>query len=383
VNRTTYDVETGARPFDGGGRLTPLARRAAAPIAMVVIALGVAACGSAAASAPSSTLQPDPASVTVGYLTNLTHAPALIGVSSGYLKANLPATTALQTKTFSAGPAESEALLGGSLDAAFVGPNPAISAFLTTKGTGIRIVAGADAGGAGLVVSPAIAAGDFPADLRGKTLASPQLGNTQDVALRTWLSQNGLSSSTTGGTADVTIDATSGNSVDLQHFLAGQIAGGWEPEPYESQYILKGNGKLVVDESSLWPNQEFPATELVVTTSLLTNHPDIVRDLVKGLIQSVDWINANPAAAQTAANADLTALTGAKALPAAVVQLAWTHLKFTVDPLAADLKSDASHALKAGVVQSANVKGIIDVGILNSLLSAAGKPAVGAAGLGS
>ena len=115
---------------------------------------------------------------------------------------------------------------------------------------------------------------------------------------------------------DVTIDATSGNSVDLQHFLAGQIAGGWEPEPYESQYILKGNGKLVVDESSLWPNQEFPATELVVTTSLLTNHPDIVRDLVKGLIQSVDWINANPAAAQTAANADLTALTGAKALPA-------------------------------------------------------------------
>jgi len=233
------------------------------------------------------------------------------------------------------------------------------------------------------VVSPAIAAGDFPADLKGKTLASPQLGNTQDVALRTWLSQNGLSSSTTGGTADVTIDATSGNSVDLQHFLAGQIAGGWEPEPYESQYILKGNGKLVVDESSLWPNQEFPATELVVTTSLLTNHPDIVRDLVKGLIQSVDWINANPAAAQTAANADLTALTGAKALPAAVVQLAWTHLKFTVDPLAADLKSDASHALKAGVVQSANVKGIVDVGILNSLLSAAGKPAVGAAGLGS
>ena len=355
--------------------------RAAAYVALAAVAVGSAACGSAGTAGAASTS--DPATVRVGYLTNLTHAPALIGVSRGYFQSNLPVGTTLQTKTFSAGPAENEALLGGSLDAAFVGPNPAITAFLSTKGNGIRIVAGATAGGAGLVVSPSIASGNFPADLKGQTLASPQLGNTQDVALRTWLGKNGLSSSTSGGSADVNIDASSGNAVDLQRFVSHQIAGGWEPEPYESEYILNGHGTLVVDEASLWPVNQFPTTELVVSTKLLTNHPDIVTALIKGLTQSVDWINQNPSAAQAAATSQLALITGAKPLPAAVVQMAWTHLKFTVDPLAAALKTDADHARQAGVISGSSLKGIIDVGPLNSLRSAAGKPAVDSGGLSS
>jgi NitT/TauT family transport system substrate-binding protein len=367
----------------GHRRVGRVVRGAAVRAALGVTTLVAVACGSAAASNAAATSQPDPAVVRLGYLTNLTHAPALIGVSKGYFQSMLPSSTTLQTNTFSAGPAESEALLGGSLDAAFVGPNPAVTAFLSTKGKGIRVVAGAAAGGAGLVVSPQIAAGTFPADLKGQTLASPQLGNTQDVALRTWLGKNGLTSNSTGGSADVTVDSSSGNSLDLQRFVGHQIAGGWEPEPYESEYILNGHGKLVVDEASLWPNNEFPTTELVVSTSLLTNHPDIVTDLVKGLVKSVDWINQNPAAAQAATNSALSAITGGKLLSAAVLQLAWTHLKFTVDPLADDLKVDAAHAQQLGVISGSSLIGIIDVKPLNSVLSAAGKSAVLDGGLGS
>lgn len=358
----------------------PRARAAWPLLALAAVAMG--GCGSTASSSTVAPSAQPLAALRLGYLTNLTHAPALIGVAKGFFQAKLPAATTLDTKTFSAGPAESEALLGGSLDAAFVGPNPAINAFTSTRGAGIRVVAGAARGGAGLVVSSGLASGGFPADLKGKTLASPQLGNTQDVALRTWLASKGFSSSVNGG-GDVTIDSSSGNAVDLQRFEAHQIAGGWEPEPYLSQYILNGHGTLVVDEASLWPHNQFPTTELVVTTSLLTQHPDIVRDLLKGLIESVDWINHNPADAPTAANAALASISGAKPLSSAVLQMAWTRLHFSVDLLAAALQTDATHAHKAGLIQSTSLKGIIDVKPLNALLSAAGRKSVSDGGLAS
>jgi NitT/TauT family transport system substrate-binding protein len=343
-------------------------------------ALLVSACGSTASAGNSA--EPAPAIVRLGYLTNLTHAPALLGVGKGFFQANLPSGTTLHTKTFNAGPAESEALLGGSLDAAFVGPNPAISAFASTKGK-VRVIAGAASGGAGLVVSPSLASGNFPADLKGQTLATPQLGNTQDVALRTWLAHNGLTSSLTNSGGDVIIDSSSGNAIALQHFVAHQLAGGWVPEPYESQYILTGHGKLIVDEASLWPNGRFPTTLLTVTATFLTQHPDIVADLLKGLVQTVDWIGHNSATAPAAANAALSAITGAKPLSDAVLQLAWSHLAFGIDPLADDLQADADHSRQTGVISNASIGGIVDVRPLNQVLSAAGKPPVSAGTLGS
>lgn len=348
--------------------------------ALALCTLCVAGCGGAVSAGTASPL-PAPSTVRVGYLTNLTHAPALIGISKGFFQEHLPAGTTLQTTSFSAGPAENEALVGGSLDAAFVGPNPAINAFQKTSG-GIRVVAGAASGGAGLVVSPAIANGNFPADLKGQTLASPQLGNTQDVALRAWLSQHGFRTDVNGG-GDVSIDATSGNSIDLQRFQAGQIAGGWEPEPYESSYVISGHGTLVVDESSLWPGGKFPTTELVVTKTFLTQHPDIVKDLVRGLLQSLTWIQQNPSTAADAASTALAAVTGAKPLAPAVQQLAWSHLTFTFDPLATALQTDANHASHDGLITSGNIKGIVDVTELNSILATQGASPVSAGGLGS
>ncbi|MBV8527813.1 MAG: ABC transporter substrate-binding protein [Candidatus Dormibacteraeota bacterium] len=348
--------------------------------ALALCAVCVAGCG-AAVSAGTASPSAAPATVRVGYLTNLTHAPALIGISKGFFQQHLPAGTTLQTTSFSAGPAENEALVGGSLDAAFVGPNPAINAFQKTSG-GIRVVAGVASGGAGLVVNAALAGGNFPADLRGQTLASPQLGNTQDVALRSWLSQHGLTTTVNGG-GDVSIDVTSGNAIDLQRFEAGQIAGGWEPEPYESSYVVAGHGTLVVDEASLWPGGRFPTTELVVTTTFLTQHPDIVKDLIRGLLQSLTWIQQNSATAADAASVALAAVTGSKPLAPAVQQLAWSHLSFTFDPLASALQTDANHALHDGLITSGSIKHIVDVSELNSVLASQGTAPVGAGGLGS
>jgi NitT/TauT family transport system substrate-binding protein len=381
TNQHATEVAGGTRlSASANGSPSQQGRGARLLLSAAALGISISACGtSAAAGGPL----PAPGTVRLGYLTNLTHAPALIGVSKGFYQSSLPSGTTLQTKTFSAGPAENEALLGGSLDAAFVGPSPAINAFVSTKGNGIRIVAGAASGGAGLVVSPAIASGGFPADLKGQTLASPQLGNTQDVALRSWLSHNGLTSNIGGGGGDVSIDSSSGNAIDLQHFVAHQIAGGWEPEPYESQYILSGHGKLVVDEATLWPNGQYPTTLLVVTRTFLSQHPDIVADLLRGLMQTENWITQNNAAAPAAANAALASITGAKPLSAAVLRLAWSHLTFILDPLADDLQTEADHAHQAGLISSATIKGIVDVGPLNALLSAAGKPTVSAGVLGS
>jgi NitT/TauT family transport system substrate-binding protein len=327
-------------------------RRVATSIALLTTAVVVGACGSTT-SPSGAAKQPDPATLNLGYLVNFTHAPALIGVAQGFFQGAMPSGTTVKTTTFSAGPAENEALLGGSLDAAFVGPGPAINAYLKTKGK-VLIVAGTASGGAGLVVSSAIAGGNFPADLAGKTLSSPQLGNTQDIALRSWLATK--------------IDSSSGNSVSLQNFKAGKIAGGWVPEPYESQFILQGHGTLAVDEASLWPGGQFPTTVLVVSQNLLQNHPDIVSDLLKGLVKSINWINANESTAPAAVNTALAATTGGKAS--------------TLDPFAADLQTDADHAKSLSFNSTSNIKGILDLGPLNTILAAAGTPTVSAGSLG-
>jgi NitT/TauT family transport system substrate-binding protein len=354
-------------------------RRAATSVALLATAVVVGACGSASTGTGGKP-QPDPSTVNLGYLVNLTHAPALIGVSQGFFQGAMPKGTTVNTTTFSAGPAESEALLGGELDAAFVGPGPAINAFIKTKGK-VLIVAGTTSGGAGLVVSKSVADGNFPADLAGKTLSSPQLGNTQDIALRTWLATKGLATTINGG-GQVTIDSSSGNSISLQNFEAGKIAGGWVPEPYESEFVLQGKGTLAVDEASLWPNGQFPTTVLVVTQNLLQNHPDIVSDLLKGLVKSVNWINSNESAAPAAVNTALAATTGGKLLKTSVLSLAWTHLSFLLDPLAADVQTDANNAEKLGFNKTANIKGILDLGPLNAILTAAGDQTISAGSLG-
>jgi NitT/TauT family transport system substrate-binding protein len=306
----------------------------------------------------------------LGFLANITHEPALVGLEKGFFAKNLGKHVTLKTTVFSSGTEETTALLAGQLDAAYVGPNPAINAWQKSNGTAIKIISGAASGGASLVVKPGITSA---AALKGKSLATPSLGNTQDVAVRYWLKQHGLTTTATGG-GDVAIKPIKPNSAAVLQFKSGQLDGGWEPEPYATEMVMDG-GKRLVNEASLWPGGKFVTTNLVVTQSFLKDHASVVNGLLKGQIEANDYINANGQAAAQAANTELTELLG-KGLDANILTKSLTYLTFTNDPIASSLKTDAQHAVAVGLLQPVNLNGIYDLGPLNKLLKAAGEPQV-------
>lgn len=334
----------------------------------------LAACGGSGAQArdlgPASELR-------LGFFANLTHAPALIAVQEGMLAKRL-GSTKLTTQVFNAGPAAVEAIFGGAIDAAYLGPNPAINAFVRSHGKAIRIIAGATSGGAALVVRPEI---NSAADLRGRTLATPQLGNTQDVALRAWLADNGMKTSKTGR-GDVTVQAGTDNSTTLQLFRDGQIDGAWLPEPWVTRLVQEAGAKVLVDERTLWPQGRFVTTQLIVATDFLVEHPQTVRDLLQAHVDAIQWIGTHPAQAKADVNAQIGELTGAP-LPVAVLDGAWKNIQLTVDPAASSLVGSAEHAVAAELIDEPDLKGIYDLRPLNAILRARGLPAVSDAGLGS
>src|SRR5439155_15511033 len=210
-------------------------------LAMLAVGLGLvaAACGGGGGGGSSTAKSSGHVDLRLGYFPNLTHATALVGVANGIFAKDLGPNVTLQTKTFNAGPAAVEAMFANSLDITYVGPNPAINAFQKSNGQAVRLIAGATSGGAGLVVKPTI---NSAADLKGKKLASPQLGNTQDVALRQWLKTKGLNTTPEGG-GDVQI-LPQENSQTLDTFKADQMDGGWVPEPWTSRLVIDGKGKV-------------------------------------------------------------------------------------------------------------------------------------------
>jgi NitT/TauT family transport system substrate-binding protein len=337
---------------------------AAAVAAVAVLAAG---CGSSSASSGGGS---GPVVLRLGFLANITHEPALVGLEKGFFAKELGKNVTLKTTVFSSGTEETTALLAGQLDAAYVGPNPAINAWQKSNGTAIKIISGAATGGASLVVKKGITSA---AQLNGKSLATPSLGNTQDVALRYWLKQHGLATTPTGG-GDVAIKPIKPNSAAVLQFKSGQLDGGWEPEPYATEMVLDGGTRLV-NEASLWPAGKFVTTELVVTQSFLKDHPSAVNGLLEGQIKANDYIGANGQAAAQAANAELTKLLG-KGLPADVLTQSLTYLHFTNDPIAQSLATDAKHAVSVGLLKPVSLNGIYDLGPLNKLLTAAGEPQV-------
>jgi NitT/TauT family transport system substrate-binding protein len=308
-------------------------------------------------------------SLRLGYFPNITHAPALVGVGKGLFQQAL-GTTKLQAKTFNAGPAAIEALFSGAIDATYIGPNPAINGWATSKGTALKIIAGSTSGGAGLVVKPEIA---NVAALKGKKIATPQLGNTQDVALRYFLKQNGLNADQQGG-GDVSV-LPQDNATAVQAFAQGAIDGAWVPEPNLSKMINESKGKLLVDEKTLWPNQKFVTTHLIVSQKFLKEHPDTVKKLLQGHLAAVKYIADNNADAQQVANAQLAALSG-KPLKDDILAAAFKNLTFTADPIAPSLYTSAKHAEEIGLLKPVDLNGIYDLAPLNELLKASGQPEV-------
>ncbi|WP_430780915.1 ABC transporter substrate-binding protein [Actinoplanes sp. G11-F43] len=340
--------------------------------AAVVATTALAACGSddetTTAAAGGGTAEAT--ALKLGYFPNITHAPALVGVHNKIFEEKLGTGTKLEATTFNAGPAAIEALLSGAIDATYIGPNPAINGWSKSKGEALKIIAGSTSGGAGLVVKEGI---NSPADLKGKKIATPQLGNTQDVALRAWLKENGLNADTSGG-GDVSI-LPQDNATAVQAFTQGSIDGAWVPEPNYSKLILESKAKVLVDEKTLWPNQEFVTTHLIVSQKFLKEYPGTVKKLLEGHIASVEYIAGNNAEAQTAANAQIESLSG-KPLNGEILKAAFANLKFTYDPIASSLFTSAKNAETVGLLDPVDLKGIYDLSLLNELLKANGQPEV-------
>ena len=304
-----------------------------------------------------------PVTVRLGFLENITHASALVALKEGYFTNALGSAGTVKPTAFSTGTEETTALLAGQLDAAYVGPNPAINAWQKSGGTAIKIVSGAADGGASVVVAKGITSAG---QLKGKTLATPSLGNTQDVALRYWLKQNGIATTATGG-GDAFIKPTTPNSAAVLEFKSGQIAGGSEPAPYDIEMVADG-GTVLYTEPGV-------TTVLVVTQSFLSAHPAVVADLIKAQIQANQFINSNPTTAQADANAELATYTN-KPLKSSLVAAAFKEITFTNDPDESSLTSDASQAVSLGLLKPVNLSGIFDLGPLNQALTAAGQPQI-------
>jgi NitT/TauT family transport system substrate-binding protein len=366
-----YSVELRRHSLPGGKLKAKLffAPRAVRALTLLFVCFALPACGGggggAAGSAGDSTPARQPkATVTLGYLPNVTHATAIAGIETGIFARDLGPGVEFKTATFNAGPAAVEALFSQAVDATYIGPNPALNAYIQSKGEAVRIISGATSGGAFLVVRPEV---NSAQDLRGKKVASPQLGNTQDIALRSWLKSKGLKSDAQGG-GDVSV-VPQENSQTVNTFRGGQIAGAWVPEPWATILQQEAGGKVLVDERDLWPGGRYATTVLLVRTAFLKQHPDLVQKLLQAQLDANTFVNAHPEDAQHAVATALQRITG-KAVNGQELATSWKNLEFTNDPVAPSLKQAATAAASLGFLNlnGVDVNGIYSLDAVDSLL---------------
>ncbi|WP_149826153.1 aliphatic sulfonate ABC transporter substrate-binding protein [Streptomyces tailanensis] len=363
--------------------VTPAVRRTLAVLAALPL-LTLAACGYGS-QAKSDARQRIAAgaeriegldAVRIGYFGNLTHATALVGQDQGFFQKELGATEAKYT-AFNAGPSEIEALNAGSIDIGWIGPSPAINGYTKANGTNLRIIGGSASGGVRLVVNPDKI--KTLKDVKGKKIATPQLGNTQDVAFLNWIAEQGWKVDAESGQGDVSVVRTD-NAIAPNAYKSGSVDGAWVPEPTASKLVAEG-AKVLLDEADLWPDKKFVITNIIVRQDFLEKYPKVVEAVLRGSVKTNAWIAANPDKAKASANAQLKADSG-KALPADVLDPAWESIQFLDDPLASTLQTEADHAVQAGLLEEPKLDGIYDLTPLNKVLKSAGESEVDDAGLG-
>jgi NitT/TauT family transport system substrate-binding protein len=324
----------------------------------------VAACGANSKSSRMSGPLGGAARLRLGYFPNLTHAQPNVGIARGTYQQALGSSVSLETKLFNAGNEAVEALFAGELDAAYVGPNPTVNGYQKSNGKEVRVIAGATSGGALLVVR-GDAGISAPQDFANRKVASPALGNTQDVSLRSWLRQNGLNAKEQGG--NVTVVPTA-NANTLNLFQTKDIDAAWVPEPWGTRLIQEAGGKLFLDERSLWPDGKFTTTNLIVRPSYMSDHADVVEKLLRAHVLETQFILQNTTDAKSLLNRALEKATGA-ALASAVVDAAWQNLDVTFDPIASSLAKAADQAYALGFLnQKPDLTGLYDLSLLNRVL---------------
>src|SRR5246127_1060127 len=314
-----------------------------------------------------------PVTIRVGAFPNITHPQAMVGKANGVFEKAMGPGVKIDWKTFNAGPAAIEALFAGAIDMTYIGPNPTITGYVRSNGEALRVIAGAASGGAALIVRNDSGI-QSPGDFHGKKVASPQLGNTQDVALRSWMKANGLKSTDKGGDVQVIPLA---NPDQLTLFLKRQLDAAWAPEPWATRLIREGNGHLFLDERTLWPNGQFVCANLVVSTKFLKEHPEAVKNWLRAHVELTEWINAHLPEAKKVLNQQIQKETG-KALPDSLLDEAFGRLQVTYDPLRASLLTSAKSAFDAGFLgrQMPDLTNLYDLSLLNQVLSEKGNKAV-------
>lgn len=300
---------------------------------------GAAADGKGGAGAPIV--------LRVGHFPNLTHAHGLIAHAltrqgKGWFEERLGPNVTIEWFTYNAGPSAMEAMLAGSLDLTYVGPSPALNAHIKSQGQEVRLLAGATNGGAGLVV-PADGRIAKPEDFRGKKVATPQLGNTQDVSCRAWLSTQGFQVTQTGG--DVQVVPTQ-NPDQLTLFEKGEIDAVWTVEPWVSRLELEAKGKLFLEET------DAITTVLASRTAFLKENRELAARFVKAHEELTAWIGLHPAEAQKLVSDELEAETSKPVSPALMAQC-WPRLHFTNTISLAPLQAFVTAAQSAGFLKDA------------------------------
>ena len=318
----------------------------------------------------------------IGYFPNLNHAQAVIGLQQDgdfqkILNINSNNTTKnveVESYVFNAGPSAIEALFGGQIDVAYVGPNPAINGYLASNGQDLRVISGAASGGASFVIRNDSGIKSVN-DLGGKKFASPQLGNTQDVSLRKFLVDNGFNTANNGGNVTV-VPVTPADILTLM--LKKEIDGAWVPEPWATRLVKEANGRIFVDERELWPpDGRFVTANIIARTDYLNENPDIVKQFLQAHINKTIWLNENKdQEAITAFNGALKKITG-KTIPDDEIRDALTRLEFTFDPVEESLFKIADNAYELGYLDDGGSKSdlsnIFDLTILNDILAGMGK----------
>ena len=309
--------------------------------------------------------QQKPAVVRVGYFPNLTHAQALVGRANGQFEKALGAGVRIEWKAFNAGPSVIEAMFADAIDLSYVGPNPTVAGYVRSQGEAVRVIAGAASGGASLVVRQG-AGIQKTSDFHGKKVGTPQLGNTQDVALRAWMRANGLKPRDKGG--DVQVLPIS-NPDQLTLFRKGQLDAAWAPEPWAARLVHEGGGRVFLDERDLWPNHQFVITDLIVSLKFLKQHPDVVKNFLRAHVELTEWINKNPAQAKQVMNQQLQKETG-KPLAPEVLEDAFSRMQVTYDPIRSSLLKSTQQAFDEGFLgrMQPDLSGLYDLTLLNEVL---------------
>ena len=295
----------------------------------------------------------------LGYFANVTHAQALVGLANGEFEKQLGTDVKFVPKLFGSGPAAIEALLADEVDMTYVGPSPAINGFIRSEGKALRVIAGAVQGGAVFVRRSDVVLNQKE-DFSGRRFASPQIGNTQDISLRTYLAQMGHLTKERGGTVEVLPMA---NADILTLFLRKELDGAWVPEPWGAILVHRAQGVILVDERDLWPDGKFATTLLVASQKFLEARPEWAQRIMNVHVELTRWIQDHRQDVGTILNGEIAKYTR-KRLDETILSDALSRLDVTVDPLESSLEAFFERARVLGYLKKGNLKGMVDLRFL-------------------